>query len=215
MNADELKGYIIGATQRLVVSGDADDGVTIGDYIVTLGEGNILTDYYLNNKSKIVVDFCFTTKSPTQQRIFGVPSNGGITICVYINGSGYYAYNCNTAENWISMKKFTAGTRNTITMDILNGYMYIDSSAYKMTKYSGEFLTSIPLCICGWYQSDGTLKVHDHNARAKLYSLKVFEDEKLVRDYVPAMYKKKIGVYDNLRGNFFEYKSTQSYMVNE
>lgn len=192
--------------------GSGDDTLTFGDYLLTIGNGNIITDYLINNTTKIVVDFCFTTKSPTQQRIFG--AGGDLTICVYINGSGYYAYNCNSSGDWVSMKNFTAGTRNTITMDILNGKIYINDTSYNMTKFSGEFTETIPLCIGGW-SSSAQKQVNDYNARAKIYSVNVYENDELVHEYLPAKIGDKNGMYDTIDGVFWEYVQLISGLENE
>jgi hypothetical protein len=193
--------------------GDSNDNTLIfGDYLLTIGNGNIVTDYLINNTTKIAVDFCFTTKSPTQQRIFG--ASGNPIICVYINGGGYYAYNCNSSEDWLSVKDFAAGTRNTITMDIQNGKLYIDTTSYNMTKISGEFTGTGPLCIGGWSASTQK-QIHNYNARAKIYSVKVYENEKMVHEYLPAKIGDKIGMYDTIDDAFFEYVQYKSDLENE
>ena len=177
----------------LALSGLAED-----PYIASDGTQAINTGYYVNAKTKIVIDFQLT-EAGSQVRPFG--QNGG--------GNFAQLYLGDTANNF----KFGYGNdpfvgvylapnslrRNTIVYDgpqnvgclIQNG---VTNATVQLTaKHDGT--TVFPLAIfANSYNTDAN--AFQNWTKMKLYGFQIYEDDALVHNYIPAKRNGLFGLYD-------------------
>lgn len=180
------------------VAGIAFSSFAEDPYIESDGTQAINTGYYVNAKTKIVIDFQLT-EAGSQVRPFG--QNGG--------GNFAQLYLGDTANNF----KFGYGNdpfvgvylapnslrRNTIVYDgpqnvgclIQNG---VTNATVQLTaKHDGT--TVFPLAIfANSYNTDAN--AFQNWTKMKLYGFQIYEDDALVHNYIPAKRNGLFGLYD-------------------
>ena len=180
--------------------GSADDA-----YLESTGVQAINTGYFINAKTRIVVDFQLT-EVQAQVRIFG--QDGGVNHAVlYLSGGSALGFGY--GETWqAAFFKAADLNRHTAVYDAPNakGYLYdagvkvgeLNLSASPVTKTS-EYPMAIFARNNG--DSEGRSKL-DANAKVRIYSFKIYEDDELIHDYVPAVDNGYAGLYDRTEGVF-------------
>ena len=184
----------------------AQVGFAEDPYLASDGTQAINTGYFINAKTKIVVDFQLTAVE-AQARLFG--QDGGANHAVlYLSGGSDLGFGY--GETW-NATFFGKGdlNRHTAVYDAphAKGYLYdngvkvgeVDLSASSVTKTS-----EYPMAIFARNYADakGMLGM-GYNAKMRLYSFKIYEDDDLVHDYVPAVDGGYAGLYDRIEGTFF------------
>ncbi|MCR5751764.1 MAG: sigma-70 family RNA polymerase sigma factor [Kiritimatiellae bacterium] len=168
---------------------------TYGDdpYVESDGTSGISTGYRMNGKSRLEVDFALTTTSGCAQwRIFGDDAvETSLKTYFYIDGSLHLT----SIVEPNGMSKYTtyqADTlRHTVVFDLNDPGLYFSTggvtnwSSTSSVSFSGR-KADMPLSLFGrWGNAQatkfGTL------AKARIYGVKIYESDVLVRDFVPCL----------------------------
>ena len=175
--------------------------------LISDGTQGIVSDYYVNPNSKIVVDFSYNDVATKQQRVFGADSDNKanpLSCSCYLNGGGNLTY-CfsDGAGAWtLTAGAAIADTRYVMTLDGPNSKVSVKGGTYDYIadiKSTRTQTSSQPLGIFMDYEN-GFVRV---GANIRLYSLKCYDNGTLVRQYLPYKSGDKIGLYDTVSGKVF------------
>ena len=175
---------------------------------------SIDTGYHVGPRTRIDADFEFLARTadvspsnPYQQFVYS--TSGGFISRVYINGStgnGDLAWSHSTNGNWTSTSQpITPGVRYRTRVDPVNNFVQLSADGvvvYEPYRPFDGMVTNKGVV------SSATLKIFnapstlDHGAMMKLYSLQIYEEGKLQRDYVPAEKAGSPGLYDRVTKTF-------------
>lgn len=70
---------------------------------------------------------------------------------------------------------------------------------------------SVPYNLCIFAQN--RRNVIDKFSRTRVYSCRIYEDDILVRDFIPALKNETAGLYDKVSGNFYSNLGTRTFIV--
>lgn len=178
--------------------------ITTLEYIESTGDQYIDTGIIPTSKTKWVYDYQFMSASSIENN---APQNGcGITddtkrfvvthynnllISIGVNGTGSATGDLN---------------RHTFILDALNKKGYVDDIEISCpyTSFSGAET------ICFFTRkTDGNVSAYRHAGR--LYSSKIYENNVLVRDFVPTLLNGEACLYDKVTGYYFINQGTGSF----
>lgn len=187
-------------------------GIELIEYVETFNKNEYInTDYYFTPRSRIVTDLQFKEANP-QCRIFGTQcdNNSYGTYSIYINSNRYWAYGHKDGTgNWIASTVRADANRHIFDYDCKNNYYKIDNgSVLNISPMQGN-----PTKNSRWTvkyfrpnNNDGSMAVDFADVKVKCWSSQVYENDVLVRNYIPA--KRKLdnimGFYDRLNHNFLQ-----------
>ena len=170
----------------------------------------LVTDYYPNPKTKIVVDFQYDDIS-NDGRLFGV-CRLGTSVGLYRNAGTVDGISSPfVLENSGSQVGMMVSDtdRHVATFDFSKaGSGSSIARADGTVQWTGgptaatAVMATHPLVIFGTATANGTHGTVGYFASAKIYSFKIFEEDALVRDYVPAARDGLHGLYDRVGGLF-------------
>lgn len=199
-------------------------GLTAGSGVATasgIGEGCIEadgttavnTDFWPTDKSRIEVEYAFNDTSEKQDRVYGNDGMGTARRCsVYINGSGNLAfgygdgywngtYTIGGAVNYerhtvvedfkgLQFRLMTGSVTNAVrdmsSIDVQTNFC--KSSACPISLFGGSNQAQ------GW--------TANNLSKMRIYRARFYEDDVLVRDFVPAKRDGKAGFKDLVTGRF-------------
>ena len=178
----------------------------------------LVTDYYPNPKTKIVVDFQYDDTS-NSGRLFGVyrlgtsvglychsDTVGGISSPFVLENSGsQVGMMVSDTDRHVATFDFSkAGSGSSIAR--ADGTVQWTGGPSAATTATATH----PLVIFGTVTANGDHGTVGYFASAKIYSFKIYEDDALVRDYVPAACDGKHGLYDRVGGLFLASGTTDT-----
>ena len=169
----------------------------------------INTWFNVTKNSKIFVDIQFTSTT-RQQRVFGVDNwVDWVSMGSYINGSGKYSRFI--GNGWSSLTfqatTITADTsRHTFTLDnsryiITTGWSEVSNTANSQKITNNPTNNQLAILAQYWPNEDA----YYNYASAKLYACKIWDNDVLVRDFVPC-YKtsnNEIWLFDKVENKFY------------
>ena len=184
-------------TQTLL-SKSLPTGYTQLEYIESTGSQYIDSNYYANPKTKVQADFAFTSLTQ-QQRIFGHsydsdPNSGAVSFCCYISGGDVISYASKDGQgdwSWSNIK--ASKDRLVVTMDQLNKKITI--------KGDNARTSNVSLTL---FKDNGVHANASLHCYAKMYSFKIWDNDVLVRNFIPAKNSSgTIGMYDLVQDTFY------------
>ena len=200
-------------TQANWISGEGV--VYVGDdaFLQSTGNQAINTGYFVKPGTRIVVDYAFTSATPTQQRVFGAASDDAaaqLSCAHYINGNGKYAWAIQDGYgNWQSLEVPVDTSRRTLDLDSYNSQVRLltgGTVTKSVTITSTRTNTAVwPLAIfANCNNTSGT--AFNNYGKLKLYSFAIYEEGVMKHAYVP--YRSAdgtvVGLKDLMTGNILE-----------
>lgn len=190
-------------------------GYTQVDYIESSGTQFIDTLFYPTPQIKIESYFEFTDVSRKQQRLFGIGNSdsNGLVITFYINGSGNFAWACqNNTGNWTSTGKAANVNKNFITIDSLNDSVNL-ANLYNQTITSTRTNTSTKTLLLFGHRGDLATIDTSTISFVKMYSTKIYDNNVLVRDFIPCYRNSdnEVGLYDLVNDVFYTNQGTGAF----
>ena len=159
----------------------------------------------IGNDIKVIADFKYTEISTS--RLFGAT-----------NGTLYYQFGIND-QNFVgqpnnngNFQNILADTnRHTVILDAISGLFQLDDTQYTLQTSTNS--NSRPLSIFA-RNNQGT---PDNYAKAILYSLKIYKNNVLVRNFIPVIQKGSIefGLLDLVEMKFYKNSGTGSFRAYE
>ena len=180
-------------------------------YIESDGTSGISTGYRMKGTSRLEVDFELTEQTE-QARIFGDDAGSETSLKTILYVSGGATHFAMTLGNGASATtKYKAGTdteRHTAVIDLLNDKVQLftgdRADLDTTTGVSGGFAgkeANMPLPLFGrWGNAYATKFIT--NAKARIYGVKIYENDELVRDFVPCL-KDGVACFKDLVGGGF------------
>lgn len=170
------------------------------EYIESSGSQYINTQYYANQKTKIIADYYIQPNA--EGFIFGarVDSGDANQFCLYYKqDENRYAYRFNGLSviniyGTVGVKTHAELSTNKYLIN--NGTIIQDD-----IQYTGTFLGTLPLYILAQNQGGTATLV----SNIKLYSFKILEDNELIRNMIPCyrISDNVIGMYDTVNNVFY------------
>ena len=202
-------------TQTLL-SKSLPTGYTQLEYIESTGTQYIDSNYYANPKTKVQTDFAFTSLTQ-QQRIFGHsydsdPNSGAVSFCCYISGGDVISYASKDGQgewSWSNIK--ASKDRLVVTMDQLNKKITIkgDNADYSSSLTAFTRTSNVSLTL---FKDNGVHANASLHCYAKMYSFKIWDNDVLVRNFIPAKNSSgTIGMYDLVEDKFYTNQGTGTF----
>lgn len=184
-------------------------GYTQVDYIQSSGTQYIDTGFKATPKTKIEATVQFTQVTPAQQRVFGnsYRETDGLVFTTYISGNGYFAWACqNNTGNWTSTGITADTNKHTFTMDSLNNLFSLDN--YNATITSERTNNSVNTMLLLSYRNSAGVPIAF--PYLKFYSTKIYDNNVLVRDFIPCYRNSDnvVGLYDLVNNVFYTNQGT-------
>ena len=172
------------------------------EYIQGSGGQYITTDYYMTPTSRVVADMQFTSVT-SQARVFNSQTTNSnySTYSVYINGSNYWATAHKDGQgDWVSTNVYANTNRHTFDF-YANQYFKIDNGTTVDKTFTNATTHNSERPIVLLKNDDSSSSVI---GAAKIYSVKAYDGDTLVRDYRPAynIYTGEIGLFDYENNTF-------------
>lgn len=192
------------------VSGSLPSEYAELDYIESDGSQCINTGFNPNNNTRIKLDFelfnisntsaLFGGRNATQENVFGAWFTTDNTFCPHY---GNVAYNTHPISIPDGSRRIYEINKNCATAG---------NSINKLT--TGTFQSSYPLYLLA--MNDGGA-IDERRAKGRLYSCKIWDNETLIRDYVPALQisSNQIGLYDIINSTFYSDASGGNFIYNK
>lgn len=185
-----------------------DDGYVRSDRAKTSGQF-VNTGYYVNPQTKIELDFALMDVTTTWQSIFGALKGSELPCTLAIDGSKKFTWTLNDGDDytWNSTGIAADGARRTFTLDIPNASVTLanaEGTEYTATIDSVPTATAdIPLRIFGNVSTNATgAEAHTGASSVRVYGMKIWNGDTLVRNYEPRLVDNVEGLYDSVNGTF-------------
>ena len=175
-------------------------------YIESDGTQAINTGYYINAKTKIAIDFQMT-EITSQGRLWGQNGTGCGNMAVVYFGDDANNFKIGYGNASFSGAFLAANNlvRNTIIYDGPDnkGYLYQNGAQVASCNLTAAHngTATFPMSIFG-QSTNAKGASANGQVKMKLYSFKVYEDDALVHDYVPAFKGSITGLVDTVTGTF-------------
>ena len=186
-------------------------------YLQSDGSQSVVTDFYPGPRTKAVADLVFLREAEDANNhgyAFGVrgrdPYNRGLLdACFAMSRNSasnvYYAASDEDSLRWCGSARLDHNVRATLTLDGPNDRASWSAengtSASIAISGSGKPHTkrvNVPMSVFSCFDAAGAF----NGTSIRLYSLKLYEDGVLVRDYVPAKSGTVAGLYDTVNRRF-------------
>ena len=192
-----------------------DDGYVRSDLARYSGQW-LDTGYNCGPDTKIEVDFAMLATN-AQQRVFGAFGGGdevqdGLLTDLYVNGGGNFAWawqNDKGTGNWTSTGVKADSERHVFTIDSPNGTVSLTDakgsvlySAALSTTRSKTGWKTLRLFGCVSTNAAGTV-TYIRPGSVRIYGLKIWDGDSLVRNYTPRIVNGEAGLYDEVNSNFY------------
>jgi len=181
------------------------------EYIESTGTQYINTGYNPTKTLKIETDISIGNSNKT---IFGAYNNNSERLQLYVQNSTYYpVVRIFGSTSQVSISSgFTLNSKHNIVLDLVNLELSLDGQTGKVTD---EGCTNInyPIYVLAG-NSSGTANTL---ISAKLYSFRMWDDNVLVRDFVPCYRKSDnvAGLYDVVNNKFYTNAGTGNFVVGD
>ena len=178
-------------------------------YILSDRVATLETGFRPTPQTRVVADFRYADAATVQQRIFGFETDSAsyLTFSQYINGSSGYSWAAKDGTgNWTQMSPTVTvvGQRVHFDLDLPNSQVILETpKGYGCVAITNTITTTrtktsqYPLAL---FAARNGASACSNPARAKLYSLKIYDGGVLQRYYLPWTDGEKVGVRDALTG---------------
>ena len=176
------------------------------EYIESSGTQYIDTGFKPNNNTRAVVDFEFTKTTTNYQGVIAsrTSASGSDRFCFWLAPNNVFRSDLASGNISFEAKNQVVGVRFVLDK---NKNVCTMSDGTSVTNTSGTFTSSYSLYLFGG-NTKGTVGEY---ANMKLYSCQIYDNDVLVRDYVPCLYEGEIGLWDKVEKKFYGNSGTGSF----
>ena len=170
-------------------------------YLQSDGNQVIDTGYYASAKTKVVIDFevVATNKTGTVFGSYGsgLPYRLGLAV-----GAQMFTYNLGGSDKQFTRDVPPKLTRYTATLDGAAATVTVSNALVGATAAgtSNDNTNSISLAVFGRQSAVGGF---NSLFTGKIYSMQIYDDGTLVRDFIPYGFGATTGLYDRVNGNVY------------
>lgn len=172
------------------------------EYIQSTGTQYIDTGYKANNNTRIIMDFEYNSGDV----VFGAYDTNGANGfgCQYVNSKWYQYYGTSSA---VTTADAAAGTRYVV--DYNKNQVYVDDILVR-TATANTFQGNNNIILSA-LQNAGSVAFF---TSLKIYYCKIYDNDTLVRDFVPAKDEwGNVGMYERVEGKFYYNGGTGSFGI--
>ena len=175
-------------------------------YIQSAGTANISTGHKMNGSSRVEVDFALSEASDyTQWRVFGTDGDTSFKTWLYIDGDSHYSM----VYPWGQKYTYhTADTiRHTAIIDVNHGWAGLVTGT--TTNWYSETSTSYV-----GQEAEYALPLFGRNyafAKERIYSVRIYESDALVHEFIPYSGDGVVGFYDTVTGEIISNGSSFTF----
>ena len=193
---DSITGAFISASRG---SGDTTSALAYGGaivedaYVQSAGTANMSTGYKMNGSSRLEVDFSLLSTA-VQQRMFGTDSGETFKTYMYIQGDSNYSIATPWGQIYPSHKADTI--RHTAIIDVNHGWAGLVTGC--TTNWSKTTTNSY-----AGQEADSALPLFGRGsayATERIYSVRIYESDALVHEFLPYSRGGVVGFYDTVTG---------------
>ncbi len=181
-------------------------------YLESNGTQALVTDYRVNAKTRIAVDFQLVSTNKVFRKIFGAFSDDGNRrrASLWVNRSRNIEFN--VSESWVSTGIKCDTKRHVAIIDIPARRLFFDSQRLRFSEETPEWDdgASYPLALFAENKTDTPTNLQ-MRASVRIYALDIYEDGKCVRRYRPAIKGSHVGLLDGVTGRFAVSQAPLSY----
>ena len=188
------------------------DGRKADAYLESNGTQALVTDYRVNAKTRLAVDFQLVSTNKACRKIFGALSDGNNRqrASLWFNGARNIEFN--VSESWNSTGIPGDTARHVAEIDIPARRLVYDGWSRRFNGETPEWNdgVSYPLALFAENRTDTPTNLH-MRAAVRIYTLDIYEDGKPVRRYRPAIKGSRVGLIDAVTGRFAVSQAPLSY----
>lgn len=196
-------------TYQMVEKKKLPDGYTQVEYIESTGTQYIDTGFKPNQNTRIVIDIDVTASSVASS-LFGARNsyqNNGFALHT---GSSNAGYQIDYATNTNKVTTITSSGRHKI--DFNGNILTVDDTVIN-TYSEAAFQCNYTALIFSVHSGD-TLMHENYPTKAKLYSCRIYDNNTLVRDFVPCVNDSGVGcLYDKVNQVCYYKNGTGDFIV--
>lgn len=186
-------------------SAEMPDGYTQVEYIESTGQQFINTDFYPSGgKFRVVLKFMYT-RNHDGLSLFGSSSGAPFSMTVY----GYYpTFYVGDTNNMFCGEETSLNTVYTLDATADNGTLTAVWNGVAFNKaYSGGLRTTSPFYVFG------ASAYTELGNGYRLYSMQIYDSDKLVRDFFPCMNASgEYGLYDDANARFYSNEGSGAFI---
>ena len=217
-------GVVLIFTPIFSFSATLPSGYTELEYIESTGTQVIDTGFVYNNNTRVIWDVQLTATLP-------LSDYQGFGVGFVQNNTERLGFSFEASNQKILLFKAKAVTnpdtrlqtinvdnnRHIIEINSPNNKGYVDGVEYTFDSSVGttDNVTNATLPLFCWYSNIDGIKQYSHYSEAKLYSVKIYDNGTLVRDFVPAKRNSDgvVGLYDTVNNVFYTNSGTGSFFA--
>ena len=190
------------------------------EYVKSTGTQYFNTGYYPNQNTKLVLKMKTEglTSGSTAFNAFGTAgTNSRFGWWTYFSGSSYFRYGIegNGRDSKISITGTFENADFTVTLDRNNAIIETLNQTYTYSvSPTNDFTLDLPLILGGHIWNNGS-SIGQCECIYKLYSCKIYENDILIKDYIPAINKmdERVCLYDKINESFLYNSGTGSMIA--
>lgn len=180
------------------------------EYLESTGTQCVILDYYANPNTKIYADYQLT-RTESNQTIFGTRIFGGeMCFCAMASGAGVFGecsfdnngsslHNSNTRIDTKRHQLLISGKNN---VEYWTDVLFTSSNEYKATKTANYKMSIFADSACS------------NKSYMKLYSAKIYDNDVLVRDFIPVLDEDGVPcMYDLVEGKVYYNAGTGQFIA--
>ncbi len=181
-------------------------------YLESNGTQVLVTDYRVNSKTRIVVDFQLVSTNTPCRKILGAFSDGDNSYRTSLWYNGPRNIEFNVSESWNSTEIQGDTARHVAEIDIPARRLAYDGWSRRFSDETPEWGegASYPLALFGENMSATPTNIQ-MRAAVRIYALDIYEDGVPVRRYRPAIKGPRVGLIDAVTGRFAVSQAPLSY----
>ena len=180
-------------------------------YVENDGTTVLNLGYRANMRSRIEVDYMCLNPTENSKLIFGAWSGGNLRFLCWNNGNvvKFIFHGKNAADPQYTDSGYVPDDlRHTAIMDMKNQHIYYltgNVTNYSRTATANTFNdtdTSYPMGVFGSISNDeGTSCNSTMTSKTRIYSVRIYEDEELIREFLPYTDGTTVSLRDGITGH--------------
>ncbi len=178
-------------------------------YIENDGSTVLNLGYRANMKSRIEVDYMCLNPSVDGKVLFGAWNGGSLRYVCWNSGSRvkFIFHGKSSPDPQYASSYAPDALRHTAIMDMMNQHIYYltgNVTNYSQTATAGTFNstdTSYPMGVFGSISNDAGTNCDNMTAKSRFYSVRIYEDEELVHEFLPYTDGTTVSLRDVITGH--------------
>lgn len=191
------------------------------EYIESTGTQYIDTGYYANFKTRVILEFSYTQSNGDNYSngfVFGSANEsvGSPSLSIGINKNESIIYRNSDTQD-IFILPFAANTNVKYRMETYKNYIKINNTIYTSSMRLLTQTLRYSSYLFARHQKLGTNTGYAYSIlKGKIYFCQLYEDDILVRNFIPCKNSNnKVGLYDLVENKFYSNSGTGDFVAGE